>query len=101
MGIQSRNSNSGIWFTSTQQKLTQQFTNAHDLLSGQLVSDLTYWHVCCDECDRERTAGEAHSKILYLRARGKEFRLSGKMIPDLMQCMFADRAGDDGIPFTR
>ena len=53
-----------------------------------------------NECNGERPPSQAHGKILNPCPRRKIFRLPGKIISDLMQGVFADRTGDNRIPFT-
>jgi hypothetical protein len=64
--------------------MTQQLTNPNDFITRQTSRNLTDWDVSGDQSDCERSPSKAHRKVINPCPRCKKFRLSGKIVSDLV-----------------
>jgi hypothetical protein len=59
-------------------KIRQQFAGADDFFAAQQTRHLAQRHMDSDESDGDRSAGQAHGKVVRARPRGKKLRLAGE-----------------------
>ena len=82
------------------QELDQKLSDSDDLGSSEIGRDVNERNMRRDKRDSDLAPGEAHRKIVYSAALGKELGLAGKGKPRGMQPFLRDRTSDHRLDFS-
>lgn len=84
----------------TQKEPGEELSDSDDLRSSENAGNINQRNMRGGKRDSDFAAGEAHRKIVYSAAVGKEFGLAGKGKARSMQPFLRDWTGDNRLDFS-